>query len=114
MHFLFPLLSYLFPLSYLQDDDHVVIPEGVVGFQAFSGTGHRLDGKQKPPEPSRSSSEISSGRRERGIPNYSYQPGSLTFFRNTKVCATQLEQPTAFKPFEGIGHQLKTKTKPKA
>ncbi|KAF6770383.1 Ubiquitin fusion-degradation 1 [Paragonimus kellicotti] len=55
------------------------------------------------------SSHTGAAVRERGIPNYDYKPGSLTFFRNARSCTAQVEDPVPFKPFEGVGHQLKPK-----
>ncbi|TPP64725.1 Ubiquitin fusion degradation protein 1 [Fasciola gigantica] len=94
-----------------EEDDNVVIPGTVHKFQAFCGTGHRLDGKGKPPiSPGGSgSSESTSLLRERGIPNYAYQPGSLTFLRNSRSSANEEQEAVPFKPFGGTGHQLKAK-----
>ncbi|THD28291.1 Ubiquitin fusion degradation protein 1 [Fasciola hepatica] len=98
-----------------EEDDNVVIPGTVHKFQAFCGTGHRLDGKGKPPiSPGGSgSSESTSLLRERGIPNYAYEPGSLTFLRNSRSCANEEPEAVPFKPFGGTGHQLKAKDDPR-
>ncbi|CAH8463826.1 unnamed protein product [Schistosoma mattheei] len=68
-------------------EDHIEIPSVVQGFQAFSGTGYRLDGKNKQDKTEETDNGQSLGQlkeRERGVPNYNYRPGSLTFFRNLK------------------------------
>lgn len=96
-----------------EESDHIVIPNVVQGFQAFSGAGYRLDGKGKTTaSPGRASTDATLPKHERGVPNYAYQPGSLTFFRNTKACSQQVQEPVSFKPFAGVGHQLKPKNKP--
>ncbi|CAL8082032.1 unnamed protein product [Calicophoron daubneyi] len=97
-----------------EDEEHIVIPEVNQGFQAFSGAGHRLDGKGKPPaSASGSGSESMSVKRERGVPNYFYKPGSLTFFRNCRFSVPQEQEAEPFKPFGGVGYQLKPKARTK-
>uniref|UniRef100_A0A094ZM42 Ubiquitin fusion degradation protein 1-like protein n=1 Tax=Schistosoma haematobium TaxID=6185 RepID=A0A094ZM42_SCHHA len=95
-------------------EDHIEIPSVVQGFQAFSGTGYRLDGKNKQDKTDETDNGQSLGQlkeRERGVPNYNYRPGSLTFFRNLKqITAEKIEEPV-FKPFSGTGHQLKSRKK---
>ncbi|KAF5399009.1 Ubiquitin recognition factor in ER-associated degradation protein 1 [Paragonimus heterotremus] len=91
------------------EDEEIFIPNISRGFQAFSGTGHRLDGKNQMTTDATPSSHTGTAVRERGIPNYDYKPGSLTFFRNARSCTAQVEDPVPFKPFEGVGHQLKPK-----
>lgn len=96
------------------EEDHIEIPSVVQGFQAFSGTGYRLDGKNKQDKTDETDNSQSLGQlkeRERGVPNYNYQPGSLTFFRCLKqIPAEKIEEPV-FKPFSGTGHQLKSRKK---
>ncbi|KAA3678149.1 uncharacterized protein DEA37_0003958 [Paragonimus westermani] len=92
-----------------EEDEEIFVPNVNRGFQAFSGTGHRLDGKNQITADATPPSHTSAAVRERGVPNYDYKPGSLTFFRNTRSCTAQVEDPVPFKPFEGVGHQLKPK-----
>ncbi|CAH8478205.1 unnamed protein product [Heterobilharzia americana] len=94
------------------EEDPIEIPSTVQGFQAFSGAGHRLDGKSKLDKTNESGSDQSPGQlkpRERGVPNYNYQPGSITFFRNMKqLAALEKTDEPVFKPFGGAGQQLKS------
>nr|AAW26469.1 SJCHGC05907 protein [Schistosoma japonicum] len=93
------------------EEDHIEIPSLVQGFQAFSGTGYRLDGKTKQDKTNETNSDRPLGpskNRERGVPNYDYHPGSLTFFRNSKLISTEKTEESVFKPFGGTGHQLKS------
>nr|CAH8829606.1 unnamed protein product [Trichobilharzia regenti] len=93
------------------EEDPIEIPSIAQGFQAFSGAGYRLDGKNKADKTNELGSSQSSGQskqRERGVPNYNYQPGSLTFFRNLKNLSAQKTEESVFKPFGGTGHQLKS------
>ncbi|CAH8465659.1 unnamed protein product [Schistosoma intercalatum] len=74
-------------------EDHIEIPSVVQGFQAFSGTGYRLDGKNKQDRTDETDNGQSLGQlkeRERGVPNYNYRPGSLTFFRNLKQITAEV------------------------
>ncbi|CAH8474825.1 unnamed protein product [Schistosoma rodhaini] len=94
--------------------EDIKIPSVVQGFQAFSGTGYRLDGKNKQDKTDEADNGQSLGQlkeRERGVPNYNYQPGSLTFFRNVKQIPVEKTEEPVFKPFSGTGHQLKSRKK---
>ncbi|XP_054749356.1 ubiquitin recognition factor in ER-associated degradation protein 1-like [Lytechinus pictus] len=84
-------------------------------FRAFQGEGHRLDGKKKnveykpviPPE------DIP----QRGIPNYDYKKGTLTFIRRIRPSAASngvgTDEPDSFEAFKGDGKKLRTKTRTK-
>ncbi|CAH8440287.1 unnamed protein product [Schistosoma turkestanicum] len=92
------------------EEDHIEIPSFAQGFQAFSGTGYRLDGKNKQDKTNKTGDDKPLGQskqRERGVPNYNYQPGSLTFFRNSKQSSSEKTEEPTFEPFSGTGHQLK-------
>ncbi|KAJ4942605.1 hypothetical protein JOQ06_012459 [Pogonophryne albipinna] len=53
-----------------------------LGFRAFTGNGNRLDGKLKGIEPSPVPLDPSDIKR--GIPNYDYKVGRITFIRNSR------------------------------
>ncbi|RWS06446.1 ubiquitin fusion degradation protein 1-like protein [Dinothrombium tinctorium] len=81
--------------------------EREVNFRAFSGKGNRLDGKQKHTEsPHTQSFAIV----RRGIPDYDYKIGTLTFIRVQKSVETdknkEEKNEKTFTPFTGEGQQL--------
>ncbi|VDN21859.1 unnamed protein product [Gongylonema pulchrum] len=87
------------------------------GFAAFSGAGHRLDGKSK----ASSSSLAEMDTTERSLPaltvNTNYTPGNLNFVRYDYKCRAFMEKHLADAskskktagtvPFEGGGHALR-------
>ncbi|XP_062854358.1 ubiquitin recognition factor in ER-associated degradation protein 1 [Trichomycterus rosablanca] len=79
-----------------------------VGFRAFTGSGNRLDGKKKGVEPSPSplASDI-----KRGIPNYDFKVGKITFIRNSRPQPRKTEEDDAnnFIAFSGEGQSLRKK-----
>ncbi|PIK36599.1 putative ubiquitin fusion degradation protein 1-like [Apostichopus japonicus] len=79
-------------------------------FMAFTGEGRRLDGKTKntKSEPVPLEPLIY----KRGVPNYDYKRGTLTFIRSVKPSTTNTAEETEevlFKPFTGEGQVLKKK-----
>uniref|UniRef100_A0A8V0ZSG1 Ubiquitin recognition factor in ER associated degradation 1 n=1 Tax=Gallus gallus TaxID=9031 RepID=A0A8V0ZSG1_CHICK len=81
-----------------------------VGFRAFSGSGNRLDGKKKGVEPS--PSPIKPGDIRRGIPNYDFKIGRITFIRNSRPLVKKVEEDEAgsrFIAFSGEGQSLRKK-----
>nr|BAC40594.1 unnamed protein product [Mus musculus] len=83
---------------------------GEVGFRAFSGSGNRLDGKKKGVEPS--PSPIKPGDIKRGIPNYEFKLGKITFIRNSRPLVKKVEEDEAggrFIAFSGEGQSLRKK-----
>jgi len=86
-----------------------MLPEET-GFQAFGGSGNRLDGKKK-----RLNSETEIKNRQlkeytRGIPDYNFQVGDIRFIRAKKKVAEDKENNDAdtFKAFEGSGQSETT------
>jgi ubiquitin fusion degradation protein 1 len=84
-------------------------------FHAFSGQGNRLDGKNKPT--TSAPNVIRPQDIKRGIPNYGYQKGKITFIRATRQLATDTEKEnnkdlSQFTAFGGEGHSLRKKTQP--
>ncbi|XP_071849622.1 ubiquitin recognition factor in ER-associated degradation protein 1-like [Apostichopus japonicus] len=79
-------------------------------FMAFTGEGRRLDGKTKntKSEPVPLEPLIY----KRGVPNYDYKRGTLTFIRSVKPSTMNTAEETEevlFKPFTGEGQVLKKK-----
>uniref|UniRef100_A0A8D1FLX0 Ubiquitin recognition factor in ER-associated degradation protein 1 n=2 Tax=Sus scrofa TaxID=9823 RepID=A0A8D1FLX0_PIG len=77
---------------------------------AFSGSGNRLDGKKKGVEPS--PSPIKPGDIKRGIPNYEFKLGKITFIRNSRPLVKKVEEDEAggrFVAFSGEGQSLRKK-----
>lgn len=114
-----PPLGYVDPSSSLQKpsnldaskDEEPFVPENLQGFQVFSGSGTRLDGKASSSMSTRNSkTPADPSTRQRGVPNYAYEPGTLTFFR-TSSKANAEEQDDSFKPFEGEGFKLRSNNK---
>uniref|UniRef100_A0A915HKM7 Ubiquitin fusion degradaton protein n=1 Tax=Romanomermis culicivorax TaxID=13658 RepID=A0A915HKM7_ROMCU len=99
------------------DDHHEEEPS----FTPFSGKGYRSDGKEKGTQGSsdgagaRSSRLLAQTAPKRGIPNYDYKPGKLTFI-HAPIPKTSIENGSKdedpFKAFSGAGQKLKN-TKPK-
>jgi hypothetical protein len=84
-------------------------------FHAFSGQGNRLDGKNKPT--TSAPNVIRPQDIKRGIPNYGYQKGKITFIRATRQLATDTEKEnnkdlSQFTAFGGEGHSLRKKPQP--
>ncbi|XP_072736722.1 ubiquitin recognition factor in ER-associated degradation protein 1 isoform X4 [Ciconia boyciana] len=81
-----------------------------IGFRAFSGSGNRLDGKKKGVEPS--PSPIKPGDIRRGIPNYDFKIGRITFIRNSRPLVKKVEEDESgsrFIAFSGEGQSLRKK-----
>ncbi|XP_038053776.1 ubiquitin recognition factor in ER-associated degradation protein 1-like [Patiria miniata] len=84
-------------------------------FMAFQGQGNRLDGKKKhsdaKPVP------LTAAVLKRGIPNYDYQKGTITFIRTAKPAVTNgtnsEDVPDLFEAFKGEGQKLRQKHKKK-
>uniref|UniRef100_H2ZHE4 Ubiquitin recognition factor in ER-associated degradation protein 1 n=1 Tax=Ciona savignyi TaxID=51511 RepID=H2ZHE4_CIOSA len=79
------------------------------GFSAFDGTGNRLDGKKK--RTRQKKSEIDMSNVQRGVPNYKWRFGQLTFIRNNepKKQADDADSSSNFEAFTGKGQQLRKK-----
>uniref|UniRef100_A0A3P8ZS43 Ubiquitin recognition factor in ER-associated degradation protein 1 n=1 Tax=Esox lucius TaxID=8010 RepID=A0A3P8ZS43_ESOLU len=92
-------------------------------FRAFTGSGNRLDGKKKGIEPSpvpidpsdikRLGSVTTANRCTffRGIPNYEYKVGRITFIRNSRPQPrkTAEDEDSEFIAFSGEGQSLRKK-----
>ncbi|XP_013383423.1 ubiquitin recognition factor in ER-associated degradation protein 1 [Lingula anatina] len=79
-------------------------------FRAFSGQGERLDGKKKGTESS--PSKLEPHEIKRGIPNYDYQKGKITFIRRSRPKANgTVEKENLFEAFSGEGQALRKNRK---
>uniref|UniRef100_A0A667YD55 Ubiquitin recognition factor in ER-associated degradation protein 1 n=1 Tax=Myripristis murdjan TaxID=586833 RepID=A0A667YD55_9TELE len=78
---------------------------------AFTGSGNRLDGKKKGIEPS--PAPIDPSDIKRGIPNYDYKVGRITFIRNSKPQPKKIidddDAMNRFIAFSGEGQSLRKK-----
>ncbi|XP_018973387.2 ubiquitin recognition factor in ER-associated degradation protein 1 [Cyprinus carpio] len=111
------------PLGYKEPERHMQHPEEPteeetdpsnydmdIGFRAFTGSGNRLDGKKKGIEPSPAPLDPSDIKR--GIPNYDFKIGRITFIRNSRQQSRKTEtDDTAnnFIAFSGEGQSLRKK-----
>ncbi|XP_051760443.1 ubiquitin recognition factor in ER-associated degradation protein 1 [Ctenopharyngodon idella] len=111
------------PLGYKEPERHMPHPEEPteeetdpsnydvdLGFRAFTGSGNRLDGKKKGIEPSPAPLDPSDIKR--GIPNYEFKVGKITFIRNSRQQPrkTDLDDlATNFIAFSGEGQSLRKK-----
>uniref|UniRef100_A0A8D2ZZS6 Ubiquitin recognition factor in ER-associated degradation protein 1 n=1 Tax=Scophthalmus maximus TaxID=52904 RepID=A0A8D2ZZS6_SCOMX len=81
------------------------------GFRAFTGSGNRLDGKLKGIEPSPAPLDASDIKR--GIPNYDFKVGRITFIRNSRPLPKKIldddDSVNRFIAFSGEGQSLRKK-----
>ena len=85
------------------------------GFVPFAGSGNRLDGKKKRTTSETGSTANGQSKVEyvRGIPDYDYVIGTLTFMRNSKPPKQDLSKDNdkakqiSFEAFKGEGKSLR-------
>uniref|UniRef100_A0A3B4B2C4 Ubiquitin recognition factor in ER-associated degradation protein 1 n=1 Tax=Periophthalmus magnuspinnatus TaxID=409849 RepID=A0A3B4B2C4_9GOBI len=79
--------------------------------QAFTGSGNRLDGKTKGIEPS--PAPLAASDIKRGIPNYDFKVGRITFIRNSRPLPKKVidddDAMSRFIAFSGEGQSLRKK-----
>lgn len=83
-----------------------LLPEPT-GFMAFQGSGKRLDGRKKRTS---SENEIQNqllSQYTRGIPDYDYKPGSITFLRARRKKEEKENIVDDFEAFQGKGQTLR-------
>ncbi|CAG5124694.1 unnamed protein product [Candidula unifasciata] len=88
-------------------------PDDELIFRPFAGEGNRLDGKRRSAESS-SSAVINTEPARRGIPNYNFKRGTITFIRNVRPVTngnTEEEEAKHFEAFSGQGQTLKSKNR---
>uniref|UniRef100_A0A3Q2EE38 Ubiquitin recognition factor in ER-associated degradation protein 1 n=1 Tax=Cyprinodon variegatus TaxID=28743 RepID=A0A3Q2EE38_CYPVA len=74
---------------------------------AFTGSGNRLDGKTKGIEPS--PAPLTASDIKRGIPNYDFKVGRITFIRNSRPQFINDDALNRFIAFSGQGQSLRKK-----
>lgn len=81
-------------------------------FSAFSGDGNRLDGKKKNSDSLASPSNVQ--EYVRGIPNYNYKIGTITFNRHASIGKKTVsnEEESSFEAFSGKGQAIRKARKP--
>lgn len=82
-------------------------------FRPFGGQGNRLDGKKKGTEASTSISANALPQR-RGIPNYNFKRGTISFIRSVKPVQngnSEEDKEDTFEAFSGQGQALKKKNR---
>lgn len=89
------------------EEEPMDIPES---FMAFAGQGNRLDGKKKGTDPAPATSNGQTPTR-RGIPNYNFKRGTISFIRTVKPAAQDTEEEDMFEAFSGQGQSLKKKNR---
>uniref|UniRef100_A0A4W3JLR0 Ubiquitin recognition factor in ER associated degradation 1 n=1 Tax=Callorhinchus milii TaxID=7868 RepID=A0A4W3JLR0_CALMI len=108
-------LGYKEPERFSKHEDSLVIAFKTLlfflfCFQAFTGSGNRLDGKKKGVEPS--PAHINPEDIKRGIPNYDFKIGKITFIRNSRPQPRRLDDEAGtsrFVAFSGEGQSLRKK-----
>lgn len=87
------------------------------GFQAFTGSGFRLDGKKKKSNVPSNPVPIGPPVIKRGIPNYDFEKGKITFKRNLNKSNNSQSNNKGesskpeFEAFTGSGKTLRQKRK---
>lgn len=91
------------------EEEDMDIPQS---FMAFAGQGNRLDGKKKTTDPAASSPSVSAPSR-RGIPNYKFKRGTISFIRHVKPASNGVSDDSQemFEAFSGQGQCLKKKNR---
>ncbi|XP_064620671.1 ubiquitin recognition factor in ER-associated degradation protein 1-like [Lineus longissimus] len=79
------------------------------GFKAFAGSGNRLDGKKRDKE-NTSEKPVAPQELVRGIPNYDFKKGKLTFIRTQRQIQNgDSKEGNSFEAFAGSGQSLRKK-----
>ncbi|KAL8566411.1 ubiquitin fusion degradation protein [Nucella lapillus] len=81
-------------------------------FRPFIGQGNRLDGKKKGTESAPQT--LANGQQRRGIPNYNYKKGTISFIRNSRPVAngnSEVNDEKLFEAFSGQGQSLRRKSR---
>ncbi|XP_031834316.1 ubiquitin fusion-degradation 1-like isoform X2 [Nomia melanderi] len=106
-----PPVGYIEPEKHIKKDEAVVDPVDLmpapVGFVPFKGQGNRLNGKKRKDS---AQSEVATNKPTyiRGIPDYDYKIGTLTFLHNMKpINNKEVKDQDEFKAFTGEGFSLR-------
>lgn len=95
------------------DEEMAVDPADMMpepsGFVAFKGAGNRLDGKKRKDSTS-TDTPVFKPTYVRGIPDYDYQIGNLSFMRNVKQeVKVEEDEDDDFQAFSGAGFSLRSR-----
>ncbi|XP_076161657.1 ubiquitin fusion-degradation 1-like isoform X2 [Ptiloglossa arizonensis] len=106
-----PPVGYVEPTKAIKEDESIVdladLMPAPAGFVAFKGQGNRLDGKKRK-DPAQSELTTNKPTYIRGIPDYDYKIGTLTFLRSIKpVNNKEVKDQDEFKAFTGEGFSLR-------
>ncbi|XP_005107178.1 ubiquitin recognition factor in ER-associated degradation protein 1 [Aplysia californica] len=92
------------------EEDSMEIPQS---FVPFAGQGNRLDGKKKGTDMA-SGSGSAAGQQRRGIPNYNFKRGTISFIRSVRPATnghSEEDDDKQFEAFSGEGQMLKKKNR---
>lgn len=106
-----PPVGYVEPEKEVKKEENVLDPADLMpaptGFVPFNGQGNRLDGK-KCKDSAQSETLPNKPVYVRGIPDYDYKIGTLTFLRNIKPTNNkEIKEQDEFKAFAGEGFSLR-------
>ncbi|XP_076232863.1 ubiquitin fusion-degradation 1-like isoform X2 [Calliopsis andreniformis] len=109
-----PPVGYVEPEQDVKKEDEPVdladLMPAPAGFVPFKGEGNRLDGKKR--KDSATNTAINKPTYIRGIPDYDYKIGTITFLRNVKpVSNKETKDQDQFKAFTGEGFSLRKSRK---
>jgi ubiquitin fusion degradation protein 1 len=92
-----------------QPMDLTDLPASNTGFVPFAGEGHRVDGKTIKENAEEVKPKYPVQERKRGIPNYNYKVGKLTFIRTVRPLTdnNDKEPEKAFEAFSGPGNTVR-------
>lgn len=88
-------------------EEHLIKEAKDAGFNAFTGSAARLDGKKKGTKAKNNKVQADFGKYKRGIPNFEFKVGSLNFIRSNKP--TDSSQSKKFEEFGGKAGKLRSK-----
>lgn len=100
-----------------KEEEQADVPHVEHGFQAFTGSGFRLDGKKKKSNVPSNPVPIGPPVIKRGIPNYDFEKGKITFKRNLNKSNNSQSSNKGesskpeFEAFTGSGKTLRQKRK---
>lgn len=93
-----------------KEEDVIVDPAELMpaasGFVPFRGDGNRLDGKPRKDSAATSAAPVKAPY-VKGIPDYDWEFGTLSFSRHFVKTEENNEIVEEFKPFHGTGHSLR-------
>jgi len=92
-------------------EEHLISQAKEQGFVEFTGGANRLDGKKKGTKAKTNQVQADFSKYKRGIPNYDFQVGTVTFIRANEHSTSGQDDS---KPFEAFGGSASTLKKSKS